>query len=955
MKKQFSQDIDYWIHKTKAFLHDPPDKALHIPGHEERANELLAATGLVGSSLSKEEYQVADIIASGMDRATLPGYDKTDEQKNGAIDFSKTPVITHPTGGDSGVTVTLPSPLANNERQAMETIAAEMQALIREDLGTVAGSGLGLSEKPLYRNNEDTFAPARFHYLFFLLRRRLADKNIGGLGGLWHRLPADTRLPDHSVWQHNGLVSALASSRKLSQEQKASLMVFSLTPVQDFVSKARKLRDYWSGSVLLSWLAFEGIKAVIYELGADHIVYPSLQGQPLVEGLWDEWQMDDLFTSAKGESGVASFPNKFVCLVPTGMESEIAGKIEKAILDSWMALGDETLTLLEKKLKRQDSYLKKQFRRQLSGYWECHWAAAPLIKGSDKNIIEELLHKETVASAFSFWEESNKFWQSSGEGQLYSVTHQLVQAMLAAGKSRRQDTREQEDGIKCDMFGDFEILHYETECGENPKPSEDPCWKDVRNVFDESDFGKNERLCALGLIKRLAYRVCRGIEGHPLKTMFKNAETFPSTTGMALHDWWRQLKIKAVSQDETELAKKLAEAMASFQSTNEEKTFQKLAQWYHQLNEPDTCNRQGHTITAIEQKEKSAAKDIFHNHKVKDVHKYYAVLMMDGDKMGKLINGENLGASWKTVLHPQLSDRLGGKFDSTYKEFWTNRLGEIRNIAPSVHAAISEALGDFSILTVPAIIRKYHGQLIYAGGDDVCAVLPASTALAAAKAIADAYGQGFIFCNAKNEQQVFINNEWAPVPGKLGVHLGKGEKISISAGLMVAHHKKPLQQVFRRAHELLDMAKKEVGRDAFALELDKRSGGGRVFKAGWHEKKDNLTLLDHFLATTTALQESEEAAMSSSLAYRLSTFIDGLLAMVDTNPGQLQTFIVKQLDRSGLNTDLSEEEKQEHLGKIAGHIAALIDRKDKNGKLPLETLIIANFIGHCRKENGDTL
>lgn len=958
MSDIFSQNLEYWVHKTKAFLHDPPDKAIRIPGHEERSNDLLAAAGLVGSSLSKDEYQQADNIASGMDRACLPGYVAGDETRNGAVDFFKFPQITHPTGSNGFLNLKLPEIFAHGE-QAVSEIATEMHALLKEDLGDTAGSGKGLSEKKSYQGKEDHFAPARFHYLYFLLRRRLAQKNIGSLGGLWHRLPADTRLPDHSIWQHSGLVSALASSMKLSDENKASLMVFALTPVQDFVGRARKLRDYWSGSVLLSWLAFEGIKAVIFRYGADHIVYPSLHGQPLIDGLLKEWGMDaEWFPNTQDKSGVASFPNKFVCLVPTGQEQEIATVIEQAISAAWKELGDSTLALLEKKVGRKDAYIQKQFDRQLAGYWEYHWSSAPLTKGADRQAIEELLHKATIAPAFDFFKDSKKIYpNATGEGPLYSVSHRLIQAGLAAGKSRREDRRGKENGIKCDMFGEFEILHYEADCGKNPKPSEDPFWQDVRKAFDESEFGSSERLCALAMVKRLAYRVCREIKGHPLHRMFKDAESFPSNTEMALNDWWRQLQFRVKSHDDDK-AVSLAEAMAVFE---EKDAFKKLAQWYHELNEPETSKRQGHEITKIEEREKSAARAIFHHHPIKDVHKYYAVLMMDGDKMGKLINGETLGSTWKKVLHPDLVRRLQKTdFDKRYKGLWDKWLPQARIVSPAVHAAISEALGDFSLLTVPHIIEKNGGRLIYAGGDDVCAVLPAAAALTAAKEIAETYGLGFVVAK-QGEQAIAIGEKWRPEPNcKLGIHLGKGENISISAGIMIAHHKKPLGRVMSRAHELLNLAKNKGNRNGFALEVDKRSGGGRVFRARWQEQRDGATLLDHFLATAIDLQASEQAAMSSSLAYRLATFEDGLQALVTNKPAELPRFIVKQLDRSGLNRNLSDQEKKEKLGKTAGHIAALINRpqageaKEPNGKpgnLPLESLVVANFIGHCLKEH----
>lgn len=970
MENKFARNVDYWLHKTKAFLHDPPDKAIHIPGHEERSDALLAAMG-IQSSLAKEDYQQADIVASGMDRATLPGYVSGDETRNGAVDFCKFPQITHPTGSDNALKIKLPDHFTTAKRAVTE-IAAEMRALLKQDLGDKAGSGKGLSEQKGYQGQEENFAPARFHYLFFMLRRRLAQENIGELGGLWHRLPADTRLPDHSVWQHCGLVSALASSAQLSEKNKASLMVYALTPVQDFVGSARKLRDYWSGSILLSWLAFEGIKAVIYELGADHIVYPSLHGQPLVDDLLQQWQMDRAWFDNTGKDyGVASFPNKFVCLVPAGKERKIADVIKQAIDTAWQKLADATLAMVEKAIKKEDPYIKEQFKRQLVNYWEHHWAGVPLVKGDERRIAEELLHKDTITPAFDFWKESNelwkelnKSWKSTGEGQLYSVSHRLCQAWLAAGKSRRDDKRIAEQGIKCDLFGEFEIIHYQEQCNRNPKPSEDPFWDDLRKKWPgDADFGKTERLCAMALVKRLAYRVCREMKDHPLQKMFKKADTFPSTTEMALHDWWQQVQKRAKSQDDQK-AVNIAGELAVFKWRKDGNTDanKKLAQWHHAINEPEQIKKSGSEITSIDlkdEKAKAAARAVFKLHPVSDFQNYYAVLMMDGDKMGKLINGETLGATWKTVLHPHLVNKLSGNFDKKFKNFWQQWLEKPRLVSPAVHAAISEALGDFSLLTVPRIIEKNGGRLLYAGGDDVSAILPVSSVLEAAKEIAAAYGQPFITAQPKSHNISWPNGTYQPQAGeKLGLHLGTGDKISISAGILIAHHKKPLGKVINRAHKLLDMAKKEGGRNGFVLELDKRSGGGRLFQAKWQDKYKKQTMLEHFLATATALQQSEGAAMSSSLAYRLATFEDGLLPLIQDQSAQLVPFVSKQLDRSGLNKEFLKKEKDTELIKIAEHVAALIHQPlvaaDSNtAKLPLESLIVANFIGHCLAHKQD--
>ena len=86
----------YWESKINAFLHDPADKVLRIQGHEERAKKIAEALG--ARTAIKEEVQKSDVMASGLDRAAMPKYNP-DDKKNGAIDYPKHPVLTHPISG----------------------------------------------------------------------------------------------------------------------------------------------------------------------------------------------------------------------------------------------------------------------------------------------------------------------------------------------------------------------------------------------------------------------------------------------------------------------------------------------------------------------------------------------------------------------------------------------------------------------------------------------------------------------------------------------------------------------------------------------------------------------------------------------------------------------------------------------------------------------------------------
>ena len=74
----------YWNRKLQAYLHDPFDKVFNIPGHESRASELLE---ILGEQAENEQFwKEADILASGIERGTVPGYKKNDLQ-SGAVDF----------------------------------------------------------------------------------------------------------------------------------------------------------------------------------------------------------------------------------------------------------------------------------------------------------------------------------------------------------------------------------------------------------------------------------------------------------------------------------------------------------------------------------------------------------------------------------------------------------------------------------------------------------------------------------------------------------------------------------------------------------------------------------------------------------------------------------------------------------------------------------------------------
>lgn len=900
-------DTSYWNNKFAAWWHDPVDKVFDIRKHEIWASEYLGVFGL--DRPNDEYWKMADAIAAGFERGQVPSY-SADPNKNGAVDFAEAPVITHPTSGKDGLLK-----LAGLELTPEEIHAANLEFLKRN-----IGMEAGMSDyAACFENEPGRFAVARLLYTHLVLRFALAENNVGGLGALWHRIPADSRFPDHSIWQHNALCSAIYSCIEMGgTPEDVGVMVFSITPVQLFISRARKMRDYWVGSVLLSWLAFEGLRWVMENLGVDHVLYPSLIDQPLVNVYLEKnWHISGSFKPVMWEGqprDIASLPNKFMFLVPIGKADSIALELKEAITGNWQELSQLTLAhLADKEMVTAEElkHLGEMFRRQTSRFWDFQWSVARLAADSDKEELLSLLDESAIESQFKFLKairpilEKNRYSVSNASrGILYSTSHHLAQSALAAQKSRRLADRAGEPGEKCQLCGEYEVLHDKPWQGENAAEYNAGI-KNFWERFQNGDFNKNEHLCAVCFIKRYVPKVLKKNGTHILNNIFGDADSFPSTTEMALTDYFRRTNILDDGQKK-DIANKLHESKA------------------------DSVNIRG-------------------KNKIDNADKYYALLLMDGDNIGKLIHGKSIAASWEKIMHPDIVGRLAkDQFDSLYREAWQRifydkQLGK-RLVTPAIHAAISEALGDFSIYGVAPIIKKNHGRLIYAGGDDVCAFLPIGNVLAAAREIKEYYTSVFRFIGVDRLSNA-LRNDWKPMPGKLSVNLGVGDDISISAAILICHHKESLKQMIERAQQLLkEEAKKRAGRNACAIELRKRHGGGRCFTRKWGDWENDRVNREIWKAfeSIAKLAGGKNREISHSLLYRLETMRPGIEAIIthDKNAeANLPAFIAKQLERSDTKSEHPPEE-------IARWVTEIVwDRENSRKPFNPEGLLIAGFLG----------
>ncbi len=165
---------------------------------------------------------------------------------------------------------------------------------------------------------------------------------------------------------------------------------------------------------------------------------------------------------------------------------------------------------------------------------------------------------------------------------------------------------------------------------------------------------------------------------------------------------------------------------------------------------------------------------------------YYAMVQMDGDRMGILLSG-------------------------------------VKEVAK--HRAISAALSKFSREHARQIVEEqYPGRLIYAGGDDVFALAPLVRDRVEPEGVKSILS---VFGLVDQLQKSYSETVGAAVAPDL-VHT-----VSASIGIAIAHHYTSLSYVRRLAKAAEDLAKKQYGRSALVVSVMRRSGEQTIVGCHW--------------------------------------------------------------------------------------------------------------------------
>ncbi len=212
---------------------------------------------------------------------------------------------------------------------------------------------------------------------------------------------------------------------------------------------------------------------------------------------------------------------------------------------------------------------------------------------------------------------------------------------------------------------------------------------------------------------------------------------------------------------------------------------------------------------------------------------YVAVIAMDGDTMGKTLSG----------------------FEHA-----------------DDHRAFSTNLAKFACSVRSPIENEFNGRLIYAGGDDVLAVVPATKAIACADHLQKLF---------KDELEAY------------GLHA--------SAGIAVGHEKTPLQDVILAAQRAEHRAKHVYGRNALALSVFKRSG--EILEWGCRWESAGIGLFKELAQSVNKNRDKKQGADAGAvLSARFPYKLAGLL-----EPYDFEHTDETQLDRGNMEAVVKEE------------------------------------------------
>jgi len=770
-----------WERLLLVYMRNPTDKTLDLRDCDLRA--VRYASIALGRDVSVSEHQsiasVADKIVNATGYFPFPsqglGRELADPPRAGCIPYN------HPFA---------PAPLSTKQLSVDE---AAMKRIILEIVEALPS------------------ARSRFLALWRLLPERLASD----LGEDLRRLPADLRMPGHTLTHHADTLCGLWSSR--STDHGGAYLSFSLGPVQRFISAARSVRDLWSGSAILSWLTFQGLSPILQTLGPTALVFPTLRANPLMD-LWLRQEPGLAGIIAEPSKDVRlspSIPNRFVALVPWGRNGEeartLARACEVAAHDAWGKLAEDVRDRLQRSFAPLDTEWDKRWSGQVEQFFEVVTTVVPERDLADNRIAKLLGGSDDFETVWpdagavrgltnAIPEGDRPVGPPDPTGRWQAQMEFVARAMEARRTARHIPASEIEipSPPKCSLLGSFEQM------GPDSLEASRRFWENAAETsVDGVRLRRGERFSAIALCKRFA---APATLAGAFQLSYADLR-FPDTQTVAASEW-------------------LTEAGIDPDAVRRES-----GSWNGRWLDPD-----GGVGGDDEPPPPAELQDrIVAARRENPVPKYYAVVLLDADNMGLWLQGEQ-APKVRDILHPETLTYYEGLGPATRRG-----LEARRPVSAALHASISDALNGFACQVAGPIVKRHSGTLIYSGGDDVMALLPARRAVACADALQKAF-------RGLSDDDDTCPVGWHSVDGRQLLMMGP--EASMSAGIAYVHVREDLRLALEAARKSEQDAK-QSGRNAMALQFMRRSGEHAGGVIAWELASWFQNLVDAFASGAT--------------------------------------------------------------------------------------------------------
>lgn len=587
-------------------------------------------------------------------------------------------------------------------------------------------------------------------------------------------MPAETRLPDGSLWSHASITAALAGSLagySTPQKTQAHLASFTFSPIQDLIKASRKMRDFWAGSWVLHYLSAKVSWKLAVKYGPDCLLYPSLYAQPLV----DYWLLEKYPEFAtwipqpvSHKLLTAGFPNVIMVVLPEDKVQAAMQLAQQTLLEEWRELSHKVFNHLQDerhwmpRLRETDPTWQSWLNQQWQHYWAAVPIGAPGEKLKDTGILKSkdsidqdpwvrsqnetyhlaekqklFLEKELEFLRVSFLDQDGKHRQykpGANVGSWWAAVVDQTRRVQAACKNARDWELPVAFGPRSTVSGIGPVVHptrqdskWLTE-GESQR-----AWQRQRGLFDG-----REQLNATETVKRGLHKI--------LGQLFSNlddheiAASYPDlTAGVAgylkTQDRHHQRHFEATCQAILNAHPWAQQVIREMQGKWGIPWADEQNQRYHPrlLNAgwlAEDADVDDETKMIYEQQVNEIIDDHYPSSKPAS---WYVLAAGDGDGMSEWLKGSKMETYYDYLPQPLQrlangqKDNIGQVFNPQELEEVKSKFGEFvksipKRMGPATHNALSRALLDFSNQLVPYLTeQRYAGRLIYGGGDDVLA------------------------------------------------------------------------------------------------------------------------------------------------------------------------------------------------------------------------------------------